>query len=107
MLSTSDFAASVVDGSIPLPHLFQRRFGLGSNLCVRRSLLHRIGEFDESLSTGEDIDFALRVAAVAPLRKASELAGSGAFSPLWAGQNASGPALPAAQLTRALAGIET
>lgn len=68
LLSMSDFSASVVDGSIPLPHLFQRRFGLGSNLCVRRSLLPRIGEFDVSLSTGEDIDFALRIAAVAPLR---------------------------------------
>jgi nitronate monooxygenase len=44
-------------------------------------------------------------AAVAPLRAQVERAGSGAFSPLWAGQNATGCAeVPAAELTRALAG---
>jgi len=42
--------------------------------------------------------------AVAPLRAAAEAAGSGDFSPLWAGQNVSGcQAVPAARLTRALA----
>lgn len=43
--------------------------------------------------------------AVAPLRAAAERIGSGAFSPLWAGQNTSGCCeLPAAELTRRLAG---
>ncbi len=49
--------------------------------------------------------FPLAAAAVAPLRAQAEGAGSGAFSPLWAGQNAPGCAeIPAAELTRALAG---
>ncbi len=48
--------------------------------------------------------FPLATAAIAPLRAAAEKAGSGDFSPLWAGQNCSGCAhVPAAQLTRALA----
>jgi len=42
--------------------------------------------------------------AVAPLRAAAEAAGSGDFSPLWAGQNVRGcRAVPAAEVTRALA----
>ncbi len=49
--------------------------------------------------------FPLATSAVAPLRAKAEAAGSGDFSPLWAGQNASGcRAVPAAQLTRELAG---
>lgn len=49
--------------------------------------------------------FPLATAAVAPLRSKAEAAGLGDFTPLWAGQNASGcRAVPAAQLTRALAG---
>ena len=48
--------------------------------------------------------FPLATAAVAPLRMKAEAAGSGAFSPLWAGQNASGCLqAPAAQITKALA----
>lgn len=48
--------------------------------------------------------FPLATNAVAPLRAKAEAAGSGDFSPLWAGQNASGcRAVPAAQLTRELA----
>ena len=48
--------------------------------------------------------FPLATAAAAPLRPKAEAAGSGDFSPLWAGQNASGcRAVPAAQLTRELA----
>jgi len=47
--------------------------------------------------------FPLAVAAIAPLRARAESRGSGDFSPLWAGQNASGcRELPAAELTRAL-----
>ncbi len=49
-------------------------------------------------------EFPLAAAAIAPLRAAAERAGSGDFSPLWAGQNASGcREVPAAELTRALA----
>ena len=48
--------------------------------------------------------FPLAVAALAPLRAKAESQGSGDFSPLWCGQNASGcRAVPAAELTRALA----
>jgi nitronate monooxygenase len=50
--------------------------------------------------------FPLATAAVVPLRAKAEAAGRGDFSPLWAGQNVSGcRAVPAAQLTRALAGL--
>ncbi|MEO8310099.1 MAG: nitronate monooxygenase, partial [Caldimonas sp.] len=49
--------------------------------------------------------FPLATAAIAPLRAAAEALGSGDFSPLWAGQNASGCSeRPAGELTRALAG---
>lgn len=48
--------------------------------------------------------FPLVTAAIAPLRTKAESQGSGDFSPLWCGQNASeGTESPAAQLTRALA----
>jgi nitronate monooxygenase len=47
--------------------------------------------------------FPLATAAMAPLRAHAESQGSGDFSPLWAGQNASGcRAVPAAELTRTL-----
>ena len=50
-------------------------------------------------------EFPLATPAVAPLRAAAEAKGSGDFSPLWAGQNATGcREVPAAQLTRELAG---
>lgn len=50
--------------------------------------------------------FPLATAALAPLRARAEAAGSGDFSPLWSGQNASGCRDgSAAQLTRALAGV--
>lgn len=49
--------------------------------------------------------FPLATAAIAPLRAAAERRGSGDFSPLWAGQNATGcRGQPAAQLTRQLTG---
>jgi nitronate monooxygenase len=48
--------------------------------------------------------FPLATSAVAPLRAKAESQGSGDFSPLWAGQNASGcRKVPAADLTRQLA----
>ena len=50
--------------------------------------------------------FPLAVGALAPLRAAAERGGSGDFSPLWSGQNASGcRAVAAAELTRALAAV--
>jgi len=49
--------------------------------------------------------FPLAACAIAPLRAKAESLGSGDFSPLWSGQNASGcKEVPAAQLTRELAG---
>ncbi len=48
--------------------------------------------------------FPLATAAIAPLRAKAEADGSGDFSPLWSGQNATGcKAIPAAQLTLELA----
>ena len=48
--------------------------------------------------------FPRAAAALAPLRAAAEARGSGDFSPLWSGQNASGCSeVPAAELTRRLA----
>jgi len=50
--------------------------------------------------------FPLASAALAPLRAAAEAKGSGDFSPLWCGQNASScRAVPAAEITHALAGV--
>jgi nitronate monooxygenase len=50
--------------------------------------------------------FPLATSAIAPLRAKAESRGSGDFSPLWSGQNASGcKEVPAAQLTRELAGL--
>lgn len=49
-------------------------------------------------------DFPLATAGIAPLRAQAESQGSGDFSPLWSGQNASGcKEIPAADLTRELA----
>jgi nitronate monooxygenase len=48
--------------------------------------------------------FPLAASALAPLRAKAEAQGSGEFSPLWSGQNASGcKEIPAADLTRELA----
>ena len=49
--------------------------------------------------------FPLATSAIMPLRATAERAGRGDFSPMWAGQNVSGcREMPAAALTRALAG---
>jgi nitronate monooxygenase len=49
--------------------------------------------------------FPLATSAIVPLRAKAEAQGSGDFSPLWSGQNATGcREIPAAQLTRELAG---
>lgn len=48
--------------------------------------------------------FPLATAAIGPLRAKAESRGSGDFSPMWSGQNATGcKEIPAAQLTRELA----
>jgi len=48
--------------------------------------------------------FPLATSGIAPLRAKAEAQGSGDFSPLWSGQNASGcKEIPAAELTRELA----
>jgi len=50
--------------------------------------------------------FPLATNALTPLRAATEARGSGDFSPLWSGQNASRcRAVPAAEVTRELAGV--
>jgi len=50
--------------------------------------------------------FPLATAAIGPLRAAAEALGSGDFSPLWAGEHASGCRdIPAGELTRALAAV--
>lgn len=50
--------------------------------------------------------FPLAASAILPLRARAEAANSGDFSALWCGQNATGcKAVPAAQLTRELAGL--
>lgn len=49
-------------------------------------------------------DFPLATTAITPLRSSAESRGTGDFSPLWSGQNASGcKEIPAAALTRELA----
>lgn len=51
--------------------------------------------------------FPLATSALAPLRAEAERRGSGDFSPLWSGQNASGcRAVPAAQRVRELTGMQ-
>ena len=51
--------------------------------------------------------FPLATSAIAPLRAQAEARGSGDFSPLWSGQNASGCRnVPAARRLRQLAGVE-
>jgi nitronate monooxygenase len=50
--------------------------------------------------------FPLATAAIGPLRAAAEARGSGDFSPLWCGQNASScREAPAGEVTRELAGV--
>ena len=49
-------------------------------------------------------EFPLATSAIAPLRAKAEAQGSGDFSPLWSGQNATGcREVPAGEITRALA----
>ncbi len=68
-----------------------------------RGIVNRIIKELGPISTATPA-FPLATAAIAPLRAKAEAQGSGDFSPLWAGQNASGcKEVPAADLTRELA----
>jgi nitronate monooxygenase len=68
-----------------------------------RGIVNRIMKELGPISTATPA-FPLATAAIAPLRAKAESRGSGDFSPLWSGQNASGcKEVPAAQLTRELA----
>ena len=71
--------------------------------CPARGIVNRVirelGSINEAAPA-----FPLATSAIAPLRAKAEAQGSGDFSPLWSGQNASGcKAIPAALLTRELA----
>lgn len=66
-----------------------------------RGIVNRL--MREQEAAGLAPEFPLATGAIAPLRKAAEARGSGDFSPLWSGQNATGcRAVPAAELTRGL-----
>jgi nitronate monooxygenase len=70
-----------------------------------RGIVNRIMKELGPISTAAPA-FPLATAAIAPLRAKAEGRGSGDFSPLWSGQNASGcKEIPAAQLTRELAAM--
>jgi glycosyltransferase involved in cell wall biosynthesis len=68
LLRTSEGERLLVDGHIPLPKLFRKSLPMGSNLAVRSNVFEKIGGFDESLTTGEDVDIGIRIAAVTQLR---------------------------------------
>ena len=68
-----------------------------------RGIVNRIMRELGALSAAAP-EFPLATSAIAPLRAKAESLGSGDFSPLWAGQNASGcREIPAGKLTRELA----
>jgi nitronate monooxygenase len=68
-----------------------------------RGIVNRVVREIGPISTAAPA-FPLAASALAPLRAKAESLGSGDFSPLWSGQNASGcKEIPAAQLTRELA----
>ena len=77
-----------------LTNLFTGRLARG----IVNRLMRELGPLNAAAP-----DFPLAANAIAPLRAAAERAGSGDFSPLWCGQNATGcRAIGAAQLTREL-----
>lgn len=68
-----------------------------------RGIVNRIMKGLGPISTAPS-PFPLAISAIAPLRAKAESQGSGDFSPLWCGQNASGyKEVPTAQLTPELA----
>jgi nitronate monooxygenase len=79
-----------------LTNLFSGRPARG----IMNRLMVELGPIDSGAPA-----FPLAAAALAALRKKAESLGKGDFSPLWSGQNAGGcREIPAAALTRALAG---
>lgn len=77
-----------------LTNLFTGRPARG----IVNRLIRELGAISETTP-----EFPLATAAIAPLRAKAESTGSGDFSPLWSGQNASGcREIEAAELTRAL-----
>jgi nitronate monooxygenase len=78
-----------------LTNLFTGRPARG----IVNRLMRELGPISAAASA-----FPLATSAIAPLRAKAEARGSGDFSPLWSGQNASGcKDVPAAQLTLELA----
>jgi nitronate monooxygenase len=70
-----------------------------------RGMVNRIMRELGSISDKAPV-FPLATGAIAPLRAAAEKAGSGDFSPLWSGQNASGcREIGAAEMTKALVAL--
>jgi len=68
-----------------------------------RGIMNRVMKELRSMNSAAPA-FPLATSAIAPLRAKAEAQGSGDFSPLWSGQNATGcRELPAAQLTHDLA----
>jgi nitronate monooxygenase len=85
-------------GHTALTNLFSGRAARG----IVNRLMRDLGALRDELPA-----FPLAAAALAPLRAQAEAAGRGDFSPLWAGQNVTAcRATPAADLTRALAGLD-
>ena len=77
-----------------------RLFSGGPARGIVNRLMRELGD------SGDVPRFPYATTAIAPLRAAAEARGSGDFSPLWCGQNASGcRAVPAGEVTRALAGV--
>ena len=77
-----------------------RVFSGGPARGIVNRLMRELGD------TADVPEFPYGTQAIAPLRAAAEARGSCEFSPLWCGQNASGcRAVPAAEVTRALAGV--
>jgi nitronate monooxygenase len=68
-----------------------------------RGIVNRVMSELGPMNNGAPV-FPLATSAITPLRAKAEAQGSGDFSPLWSGQNASGcREIPAAELTRELA----
>lgn len=81
-----------------LTNLFTGRPARG----IVNRLMRELGERQGAISDKAP-EFPLATGAIAPLRAAAEKAGSGDFSPLWSGQNASGcREIGAAALTHSL-----
>jgi len=92
-------AAFTGDAATAITNLFSGRPARG----IVNRLMRELGPIRRDVPA-----FPLAATALAPLRAAAERAGRGDFSPLLAGQNASGcKSVPAATLTRELAGAST